>query len=45
MVSARRNPGPTNERTGLEGRFRVIEEIEDAILNLVWEYKLTLHHI
>ena len=37
MKSACRNPGPTNECTGLEGKFVVMEKIKNAILDLIRE--------
>jgi len=35
MVSASGNPGPTNECTGHEGGFGIVEKIKDAVLDLV----------
>jgi len=43
MISASRNPGPTNESTGLEVKFGAMKKVEDAILNLIWERRLSLY--
>jgi len=43
MISACRNPSPTNECAGSKGRLGDMEKIKDAILNLDGECRLRLY--